>query len=720
MSIFAAILFAATCATPSMNAPAFACRNGSATAYVTPVAGASYEWNVEGATIVGGADTNRVALQITGDTSVKLSCVVTSEECGVKSAVGVIQVREPIVVREFKVPAATNANEPLTITWSYLPGREPQSQVLSGDLFPQPIVLEAIQRSYTFTPQTGGSRNAELHASYSRAISVVPPSKKRRRSVSGSPVASECPAALATAKIEVRGCVETEPILDAPFDSAAGATFTVKVEIADGEKVEWSAENGALQSVSPFYDEATFVAGTSGETKVTARVEKTSGCFSSASAAVAIILPASQCAVPPTATLTYSTHDCDKLLMHATFTGNGPFAGEWSDGTPFRSSTSTGHYFTTPGTLTIQNFRDSTCFGTVTGEKTVETIKPFVGLNATQSCGVAHLTATLKGVPPFEVRWSDGETLTTSETTLTRTVKGTDSYFLDTWMVTMTDAACKTSVYSRMIEVAAPPVIDYYGEYQACQTNPGNSVRLFGRFRNATGPYRVDWADGATVVTTGPDFQRSVGPFSGPSANYEIVRAFAGACELDVTGLTQTVLNRPAATIQGSGGFGCSTEPLTATLSVVPLPEATIEWAISKNARILSGQGTPNVTFTADNPGTYDVTVKTMYPDGHCTNTSQARSYTFAHKRTVRNVKLEPSTIKPGGKATITWEPVNNPVVTVTTSAARGLDLHQDVDCCSAYFLDTQGVAASVPIYVQWYDPCLGYQGETRMLTISP
>jgi len=128
-----------------------------------------------------------VAQQITGETSVKLHCTVRTSACAATSGSGVIQIREPIVVREFKVPATTNANEPLTITWSYLPGREPQSQVLTGDLFPQPVTLDTSQRSYTFTPQNGGLRTVELHASYARAIPVAPPSKKRRRSASGAP-----------------------------------------------------------------------------------------------------------------------------------------------------------------------------------------------------------------------------------------------------------------------------------------------------------------------------------------------------------------------------------------------------------------------------------------------------------------------------------------------------------------------------------------------------
>ena len=520
------------CAIPVISAPAFVCRNGTATAYVAPVEGASYEWSAEGATILGATDTNRVALQITGETSGKLYCTVRTSACGAMYGSGVIQIREPIVVHELKVPPTTNANEPLTITWSYLPGREPQSQLLAGDLFPQPVTLGANQRSYTFTPRNGGSRTIELRASYERAITVTPSSKKRRRSVGGAPVASECPSALATAKVEVRGCVESEPILDVPFDAAAGSTFDVAVEIEDGQKVEWSVENGSVQSVSPFYDEARIVAGTSGETKVTARVERKAGCFASASASVAIILPANQCAITPTATLSLLSHDCEKALMHVTFTGNGPFAGEWSDGTPFRSSTSTGHFFTKPGTLTIDNFRDSSCFGTVNGATTLEQFKPAVLLENSGGCGGTTLTATFKGVPPFTGWWSDGHPFTTSETTLSRVVQGGPYSNQNRWWVGATDAACKSNMsISRTIEVPETPRVSYGGTF--CQTSPGVGTQIGAYFYGGAGPFGLEWSDGTKVVSpSNRSVSRSVPPITGASAQYELVRAWAGSCDL--------------------------------------------------------------------------------------------------------------------------------------------------------------------------------------------
>jgi hypothetical protein len=45
--------------------------------------------------------------------------------------------------------------------------------------------------------------------------------------------------------------------------------------------------------------------------------------------------------------------------------------------------------------------------------------------------------------------------------------------------------------------------------------------------------------------------------------------------------------------------------------------------------------------------------------------------------------------------------------------------LHQAEECCTAYFVDTTG-PGTVPIYVDWYDPCRGSQRETLILTIAP
>jgi hypothetical protein len=476
-----------------------------------------------------------------------------------------------------------------------------------------------------------------------------------------------------------------------------------------------------VQSVSPFYDNATFVAGTTGTTKVTARVERKPGCFATASTNVAILLSAEQCAVPPAAVVTYTSHDCNLATVHATFTGHGPFAGEWSDGTELRvDGPGTVHGFSEPGTYTIRNFRDSACFGTA-NSVTLEQFKARVDLKGTQSCGNAHLVATLRGVPPFDVMWSDGQKVTTNETTIERTVKGpTREFGTDSWSASVSTAACRTTTYSRLVEVAGGPRLSY-GNYPVCQTTPGVGTWVSGYFSNATAPYRLEWTDGVTAASANYyDIGRHVPAITAPSATYELARAFAGQCEIDVKGLVATVLNRPVATIRTpSTTSGCMTEPLSASLDVIPPQGATITWS-APYGRILSGQGTPSITFTADTPATIDVTVRTDYPDTYCSQTSEKKfSFTFNERRTVKNIRLEPSTIPPGGKATISWE-ADRATATASTTAARAADLHQSEKCCSAYFFDTVHAAATVPIYVSWYDPCAGFQQQVLTLTIAP
>ena len=711
----------AACDIPPVHVPLFACINGLVTAAVDPVAGASYEWSAEGATIVGDATANRAVFRV-DEKSATLRCSVTTEACGSSDAVAVVAVREPIDIRGFVVPAESPANQPLTLSWSYVPGHEPRSQALTGDLFPEPVFLPAAERSYTFTPQTGGTRTVELRASHSEVVPIAPRPKRRRRSVSGGVSASECPGAVATAKIEIRGCAGAEPLLEVPFDAAAGSAFVASVIIADGETVEWSVENGTVQSVSPFYDQAMIVAGSSGTTKVTARVERAPGCFATATASVPVILPAAQCAIPPAASLTYVGHDCQRATMRATFTGTPPFAGEWSDGTPFRTSAALLHQFSSPGTYTIRNFRDASCFGSVNGEKTLETLRPRVDLRATPSCGVTNLVATLKGVPPFTLQWSDGPRTTTSDTIVTRAVPGDPQGYARQVVVYVRDAAC-SSLFTTSDQVTiAPPIVARYGDWPHCQTDPAYGTNIVATFSGGTGPYLVEWSDGVSVVSAfDTSVRRQVGPITGPSAQYEIVRATAGACEVEPTHRIATVLNRPSAVIRTpTDTWGCTGEVMTATLSRVPLPEATLLWSLTNHAPVLSGQGTPSITFTADSPGTFALTVKTTYPDGSCTTTSPKVSYAFVQRRTLRNIRLIPQTIQRGGSATVTWDMDGTPSnVKVTTTPEYGTGLRID-GCCGAIFTDKVRVAATVPITVSWDDSCDGPKQETVMLTIAP
>ncbi|HEV7242629.1 MAG TPA: hypothetical protein VGQ36_25595 [Thermoanaerobaculia bacterium] len=610
----------AECGTASMAVPLFACRNGVATAYVAPVDGATYAWNAEGAVITAGANTSRVLVQLGDAATAKLTCVITTEEC-TKSATGVIGVREPIVVKNFTVPATADANQPLTITWSYEPGREPATQMLTGDLFAQPVTLTPQQRSYTTTPQNGGARSVELRASYGRAIHVTPLPKKRRRSVGGGVTATECPSALATARIDVRGCVSREPVVQAPFDVAAGSTFEALIpDLDDDDKVQWSVDNGTISYLSPFGERALVVAGISGKTDVHARVERSAGCFANGSAAVGIIRPAGQCAIAPSAALTLVSTNCNGALVRASFTGTPPFAGRWSDGTEFRTSADYAHHeFSTTGTYGMTEFHDGACFGGTTGSPQVTMLRPTVKLTGVEGCAGGALTATFSGNPPFSGTWSDGQSFTTSNATLTRTVGE------GTWSVqNLTDVTCSTAKASSNNVAFGPRPRAWIPKPATCYLP---SVELVGyvplETAGGNAPYVYEFTDGAVFTTNSAKTYREVRNTSDVQ-NYELKRVTAAGCEATLENRVVTVHRRHPATIPGGRRVECTQTDITVPSIWEPSLGAQINWGVwgsgFKPAApvIVSGERTTAITFRSKIPGTAYLTVETRWPDGLC------------------------------------------------------------------------------------------------------
>jgi len=708
----------ADCGAAPMAAPLFACRNGVATAYVAPVDGATYAWSAEGAVVTAGASTSRVLVQLSDAATAKLTCVITTAEC-TKSATGVIGVREPIVVKSFTVPATADANQPLTITWSYEPGREPATQMLTGDLFTQPVTLTPQQRSYTTTPQNGGARSVELRASYARAIHVTPPPKKRRRSAGGGVIASECPSALATARVDVLGCVPRKPTVQAPFDVPAGATFEVVIpDLDDDDKVQWSVDNGTISYLSPFGERVFVVAGSTGQTDVHARVERSAGCFANGSAAVAIIRPAGQCAIAPSAALTLLSTNCNGALVRASFTGTPPFAGRWSDGTEFRTSEDYAHHeFSTTGTYGMPEFHDASCFGAASGSPQVTTLRPTVKLTGAEGCAGGVLTATFSGNPPFSGTWSDGQSFTTSNTTLTRTVtEGTWS------MQDVTDGTCKTVKVSSNSVTFAPrprasipklatcymPSVDLVG-YIPLQTTGGNA------------PYVYEFTDGAVFTTYSATPYREVHNVSDAQI-YELKRVTAAGCEAALDNHVVTVYRRHPAKINGGRRVECVQTDITVPSIWEPSFGAQINWGIwgtgfkPATPVIVSGQGSTAITFRSKLAGPAYLTVETTWPDGLCRYRAPTQDVEFQVPVTVENLTIQPAVIPRGGSSLLSVIVKGTPSSMVFSAEGRNNNIPR-TDCCSVTFVDTVG-PGTVPIVVTWYD-CGGKHQLTGTLTIT-
>jgi hypothetical protein len=712
------------CSVPPLWVPSFACRNGVATAYVEPADGAAYEWTAEGADIISGAGTHRVTVQLTDPSLATLRVKRSTGSCA-GSTSGVIHVREPIVVKEFSVPQNANADQPVTLRWSYEPGREPNAQLLAGDAFPQPVPLGVSQRSYTFTPKSSGPRTVELRASYAQTIVTAPP--KRRRAASGAMTsASECPAARASAKMNVAGCTEQPMTIDVPEDVLAGATFYAGAPAGAGQNVEWSVENGIIKSISPLKELVEITAGAGGKVRITARIEQKPGCFTTTEAEVAILLPAEQCAVPPSATLTLGARDCDSAQVVAHFTGTPPFAGRWSDGREFRTAANVlTHEFTNPGNYTIAEFRDSTCFGNAS-TLSVDTIKPTVRLEElSNSCGVVRFAVHFSGVPPFTAVWSDWEPIQTMEHRIERTVRipgGWDDS--NEWQIhNFRDAVCDRGPASNILRpfpVAEAGVSDA----PHCQTSPveGALVYVFAHrgYSDFQGPTVAEWADGTVSSTTTNVATRRLPPISTPAASFELKRVTFAGCEADLTGTTANVVYRPTAQVAANlPSSVCAGEQLTARLSLDAAPDALLRWSARGDyATALSPSDGDTFLFTSRLGGKVWVSVATDHLDGKCNGKSNEVAVLFDDPADVVDLKLEPAVIPRGGSSRITWtrqgDFLSNLRVVLPPDRAGALVM----ESWGAMFLDKVG-PGEVPITFEWTD-CRGTHSKSVTLTITP
>lgn len=603
---------------PAMAAPLFACRNGVAAAYVAPVEGATYAWSANGALITAGATTNRVSVQLGDAPTATLTCVISLPECS-QTATGIIAVREPIVVKSLTVPGVADANRPLSISWSYEPGHEPATQVLAGDLFPEPVTLAADARSYTLTPDSAGSRTVELRASYGRATTVAT-AKKRRRAVGGGATATECPSAIATAGIEVRGCATRKPSVDAPENVPAGETFEAKIaDLLDGEEVVWTVQNGTIASLHG--KRVLIVAGASGRTEVHARVERTPGCFTAGSASVAIIQPLGSCSVPPSAALSIVVENCDRAIVRATFTGKPPFEGRWSDGKTFRSTAmSLDHEFRNPGTYGVKEFHDSSCFGVVSGSPTATMRGPSVQLQGVEGCAGGEVTATFTGTPPFAGTWSDGLAFTTASSSITRAVPS------GTWSVkTLTDATCPTSkTSSNSVTFAAQPRASVAPE-DVCYI-PADSYFFDSAFtletKGGKPPYVYEFIDGHIVTTSLPRIHYQV-PTTVDHRKWELKRVTANGCEAALDNRVTTIHRRIPVQLSGGPINACTLTDITIAPASPPSPDAQIMWGLftepwsDVDPVIVSGGNSPQVTIRAKRAGQVKVRVRSDW-EGFC------------------------------------------------------------------------------------------------------
>ncbi|HJQ36819.1 MAG TPA: hypothetical protein VKB93_06755 [Thermoanaerobaculia bacterium] len=711
----------------TMSAPLFACRNGKATAAVPELADAIYSWTVAGGTITAGAGTPRVEIALTNAAQASLTCTITTHDC-TSVVTGIISVRDPLVIASISAPASVDQNAPVTLTWSYGGTTPPASQVLSGDGLPEPVVLSASERSYTFTPQSSGVKTIDLFASYATAAAATQPATGgKRRSAGRSTVgATACPDARASVSVEVRGCLVARPRINAPTSTFAGMTFDASTILGSGETAHWSATGATILFAEG--DRVRLRADQEGTVKLTVRVEREPACFAESTASVGVRPRSEACPVTPSAKVELVEQTCDRATLKVTFTGRAPFRARWSDsGTPFTSSADTlTREVTKAGTYTLYDFSDDACPGTVTGAVPYERYLPGVKLEtAGGKCTNAKVVAKFTGQAPFTGKWRGGEWFTTGESQLTIDNPAVGSYQLEV----LRDSRCPTNdAVSETVQILQPaPVarmVDRYCQYSAPRPEVGPTVTVVFDSNMHQPPYKVWWSDGVVTSSDIPIHGRYDTSLQvGDTKTYEIARAATGQCEALVPVRTTVSSYRPPARIDTSKTqrVVCANAIGQAALSYVP-PGAQLVWEVLPAGQVLSGQGTSAITYSVPQAGDVKVQATTMYADGACSSSNSYETVLCMAPSSVTDYRADSPTMKTNTSVKVRFTLGNVEGWSVIADRTGNVTLNGCTNGqCTATFTDTISQPGKVRLELHYSNHCdTHYKTAAVDVTIEP
>jgi hypothetical protein len=253
-----------------------------------------------------------------------------------------------------------------------------------------------------------------------------------------------------------------------------------------------------------------------------------------------------------------------------------------------------------------------------------------------------------------------GEWFTTSETTVERPEMDT----LLAQIEYLSDAACPDKyVSSNRIELEQRATAKL-ADVAFCTTNYNPYAVLqvdVSTAGNVQPPFTVYWDDG--VVQNGARnqfiFQRVI-QSSKPQEQVSVVRVAGRNCEaiLDPDRSTAVIQYRVNPLIDGlrSDVVACAGTPQTFRAAAGYDPSAELAWAVS-SGEILSGQGTPEMTFVQHGPEAARVTLNASYPDrDDCPVVPDSRTTILVRPTAIYEFTITPSTIPPGGTAQIHYK----------------------------------------------------------------
>jgi len=588
-----------------VQVPLAACKSGAATAAVAGVPGATYSWTVEGGQIAGSASGDHINIALGTNATAKASVTMTSGNC-VSTGSGVIALNDPFSVHVAAIPEG-HTSEPLTILWAYDHG-SPAQQTISGDFgF---VTLSPDARSYTYTPQTSGSKQFVIDAAMKTAAAIPPP-MSRQRAVAKSPVsASSCALVHTATPYNVGECSTPNVVIDGPESVLAGATFQVSVRAQPGAVATWTITNGSPATATG--ESVTITAGLSGTVGVVARLAR-GACAGQLGRDIGILAQA--VCNHPTVVVSTGTVSCGKAVVNATFTGTPPFHGTWSDGPEFTTNATTlSRTVTNPGSYSIAGFGDAACAGTSSGTASFTTFGPTATiLGKTNSCvGTDTVTVQFDGKPPFTGCWLDGDCFNTSAMQLVKTVS---TEGLNTINFGYDGTDCRLTVFGGVQGKAVQKV--HLARF--CQPPEfGNVVLVYASFDGYfTSPLTVRWSDGVTLTQEGNPVYRIVQPPQ-QTTTFTITNANDAFCSaiIDSPASVTVYASQPPDFLLGVGNV-CTGVTRSVSLDTPPPPDATVHWFID-NGSIVSGQGTSSIQYKAGDIGSMTVGCTFTFSDDRC------------------------------------------------------------------------------------------------------
>lgn len=344
--------------------------------------------------------------------------------------------------------------EPVTITWSYSGGAL-QSQTLSGQDFPAPVLLAPGQTSYTYTPAMPGEKHVTLSA------------------------ATACGTVAQTAKYHVKQCNVVPPPMTVSATSVApGDVLQAAVTLQPGHTARWEVTNGTASATTGSAISVT--AGGAGTVTITAFVSRGSSCAVGVTQSVQVVeacpITEPQMWHPQQAfagqwfSIILPGFEDPSYPLTATFTATGA-------NIEYYDPAYVGVVAPAQGSFTIAvTVSNGTCSRTYTRTFEVEACTAAAVVKAGQigECGATTAVAELTGVAPFQGSWSDGQYFFTWDNRIERPI-GDGTYTINY----MYDMNCQATVSGSVQGTATLPM-PYFtidpvvnGSYWSNDTCPG-------------------------------------------------------------------------------------------------------------------------------------------------------------------------------------------------------------------------------------------------------